>query len=144
MPNTTKRVLPYPNATDAPNGAAQITALANALEAEYLDPLTPGNTTNVTLTESRVFKQGRVVVVNLGAVRTGTNLVSAGDLLLMTLAVGYRPVAQCWFTAYTSGTSNAVRINIATGGQVTANFVAANVPWNVNNSLTGTGVFLAA
>jgi hypothetical protein len=64
---TTTNGLPYPASTDAPNGAAQIQALAAAVDAwgSYVDYVPTTGWTNTTVTSAKYNKVGKRVTVEV-------------------------------------------------------------------------------
>lgn len=144
MATTTKRLLPYPALSDAPNPPSDITALVNVLEAEYGDAITPANNGSTVLNGStRYYKQGRWVVLQLNSQRAVSD-VSSGTTTFFTLPTGYRPTVNATLVAINSGSGSPVhRVVINTNGTVTTGFTAGS-PWTVGNTVSGCVVFLAA
>lgn len=120
--------LPSPTLSDAPNGPAQIQALASATDAE-LAVRQPEDTgwANSTLQHSWVnyggvygvarYRRINGVVHSVGLIKNGT---SATGTVLFNLPAGFRPDHNTTVLVVNavSGTTGGARLEIDTGGDV--------------------------
>lgn len=134
MATTPNSKLPYPVATDAPDGPGAILALASALDMAYL-PLTLGPSyAQVGGTMFEVVRISKLVLVSFVVART-SGAVTGNDLLV-TLPGGSTPAGQIIVTGAQSvgqswtpmtlfvGSDGAVRVTAPTssGTQVAGSF----------------------
>jgi hypothetical protein len=125
MPNTPRIALPYPNASDSPNGAAQITSLATALDT-YLGAVPRAQvypTADMNFTSNGQIQP----MAMLGQeILTNGMSVSNGNRLVVPTTGVYRVSAQARITQTTPAAGTfTLRVAVNPAGVGTAGATAA-------------------
>ncbi len=158
MPNTAAPTsLPYPALTDAPNGPAQLQALADRLhtflttsESLPLSNLTAAAGWSINTAETTLRRSGPMVYLSLTIVYTAATAIGSGtnnniaDTTVATLAAGVRPVGfECQFAFRVLGDAFGTGA-VTTGGAIVLTEMISNTDIATNQVVRLSAVFPSA
>jgi hypothetical protein len=152
---TTVNGWPYPASTAPPNVPADIQTLCLAIEAK-LDrreqtTAAPVFSTGFAIGSvgSLLIRRGAMVTLNIGVIRTGATLTGPAnsDLAnapILTIPVGWRPLANTFAAVLPAAGMGLMRGFIDDTGLVSIVALAATETWALNEDIRLMGTWLAA